>query len=299
MNTPADWSKHFILTASLDLSGIALTPVGTSMLNPFSGSLNGNGYVIRNATIDLPSTDNVGLFGVTSARIRNLVLENVSVRGCYWVGGLAARILNTTCEDVYVTGTITSIGNYAGGLAGSVSYVDLNKCASFGQVNGHTYTGGLFGAVSSTISIRSCYSQSSVQGDQKVGGLIGSIFAGNCSLRHCYSSGSVSGISEVGGLVGNVETSVSWEGCFWDIQASGQTSSPVGVGLSTAEMKRPQVYADADWRLEDWGIAPEQTYPFLRRVPASDLNYSGSVDLEDLEFFASQWLSTVPFPQDL
>lgn len=299
MSTPADWDKHFILTASLDLNGMALTPVGSGSTahSAFVGSLNGNGYVIRRVSMDIPSEDNVGLFGVLSGRVWNLVLEDVTITGRHWVGGLAGRLSNAVVEDIFVTGTIVSTGNYAGGLCGSAVNVALNRCASFGTVNGNNYTGGLVGYIQNNY-LKACYSQSAVQGGINVGGLVG-VADSPFSMRHCYSAGSVSGTSAVGGLLGFQNGSGSWEGCFWDVQASGQTASAAGTGLTTAQMKRPWVYAAADWRLEEWGIAPEQTYPFLRRVPASDLNYSGRVDLEDLELFAQQWLLSVPFPEDL
>ena len=62
MNTSGDWNKHFILTADLDLQGVALTPVG-SIGQGFSGVCDGNGHIIRNAGLDLPDSDYIDLGG--------------------------------------------------------------------------------------------------------------------------------------------------------------------------------------------------------------------------------------------
>ena len=105
MVTPGDWDKHFILTADLDLAGVNLTPVG-NISTAFTGVFDGNGRVIHNAVISLPSTDNVGLFGYldTGGEIRNLGVEDGDITGgrsC--VGGLVGRNYGGTITDCYAT----------------------------------------------------------------------------------------------------------------------------------------------------------------------------------------------------
>ena len=56
------WNKHFKLTANLDLTGVAMMPIGNSTTK-FTGTFNGNDHSITNLKIDLPATDYVGLFG--------------------------------------------------------------------------------------------------------------------------------------------------------------------------------------------------------------------------------------------
>jgi hypothetical protein len=62
MVTPADWASHFVLTDDLDLDGILLGPVG-NYTNEFTGILDGNDCIIRNADVNMPGSDDVGLFG--------------------------------------------------------------------------------------------------------------------------------------------------------------------------------------------------------------------------------------------
>lgn len=91
MVTTNDLGKHFRLTADLDFDGADLTPVGTDDEHPFTGTFDGYGHVLRNAEINLPGNQFVGIFGVIrDSEIRNLGVENISVIGSDYVGGLVA-----------------------------------------------------------------------------------------------------------------------------------------------------------------------------------------------------------------
>ena len=68
-------------TASSWNSDTGFTPIGNSS-TPFTGTFNGNSYTISNLFINLPTTDNVGLFGYTSgATIENVGLVNAQYHG--------------------------------------------------------------------------------------------------------------------------------------------------------------------------------------------------------------------------
>jgi hypothetical protein len=83
----------------------------------------------------------------------------------------------------------------------------------------------------------------------------------------CYSTGSVSGTGwNLGGLVGYKDPD---EG-------------------SVREMS---TFTTAGWDfVEIWDIGENQTYPYLCREPAGDLNHDKKVNFVDLAIFASHWL---------
>ena len=58
-------SSNFILTANIDMSSqTTFTGFGRGTSNAFTGSLDGNGYTVKNVTINGGNTTNyVGLFG--------------------------------------------------------------------------------------------------------------------------------------------------------------------------------------------------------------------------------------------
>ena len=80
-NDSSSWGSHFELTKNLDLSGVELTPIG-STTTQFTGTFDGKGYTLSNLSMSSSSLAEVGLFGVVrNATIRNLTLTNVSVSG--------------------------------------------------------------------------------------------------------------------------------------------------------------------------------------------------------------------------
>jgi len=102
------WDKHFILTTDLDLTGMAMTPIGNASPSSttFSGTFNGNGYTIANLSINLPATDYVGLFGVVANAVDpnaifNLGLFNSNITGKSTVGALVGILLNSALSGCY------------------------------------------------------------------------------------------------------------------------------------------------------------------------------------------------------
>ena len=222
-----DYCQCFILTADIDLQGqvftAAIIAASSSSVDfqgtAFTGTFDGNGHKITNFSINGGNNSYLGLFGqiIFPGSIKNLGLENFSVRGFYYVGGLVGY--NTAfgsisnCFSVgMVSGDLNSI--YVGGLvgynAGNISY-----CYSTGTVSGSDEIGGLVGSNGTWVNsyttygtISNCYSTGAVSGSQDVGGLVGDntgtyeFAPGDNIISNCYSRGTVSGDSYVGGLVG-------------------------------------------------------------------------------------------------
>ena len=79
-----------------------------------------------------------------------------------------------------------------------------------------------------------------------IGGLVGE---NRGSITSSYSTGAVTGDDYVGGLVGKGSDSIF--SSFWDIETSGQSNSPGGTGLSTAEMQTTLTFLEAGWDFVD------------------------------------------------
>jgi hypothetical protein len=131
------WDKHFILGNDVDAGPGGPPPIGICAGSSFSGTFDGNGYVIRN--LRLGTWDgktpvwNGGLFGYVTGEIRDLTLEN-----CQITGGVNSRRIGLLAGSNYgvikncsVTGSIT-VGEYSqfiGGLIGASYH-------SIGEVSG-------------------------------------------------------------------------------------------------------------------------------------------------------------------
>ncbi|MFO7775646.1 MAG: hypothetical protein R6W89_07610, partial [Candidatus Hydrogenedentota bacterium] len=119
----------------------------------FTGTLNGQGYVISDLTIDRPSDSRVGLFAFIDGGgvVKGLGLEG----GC-------------------ITGD-----KYVGAIAGVMNGV-IHSCYSTNAVSGSEYVGGLVGSAASDGRIYSSYAAGPVDAPgENVGGIVG---------RHRYST---------------------------------------------------------------------------------------------------------------
>jgi hypothetical protein len=226
MVTSSDWDKNFILTADVNLQGIALTPIGNLSIN-FTGVFDGNNLVISNADTNSPTSSYIGLFGYIGpgSQVRNLGVENVSTTGSSYIGGLAGynKGFITAC---YTAGTVTGYNDYVGNLAG-YNQGTITASHSAGTVSGGSfYIGGLVG-FNYQGDITACYAAGTVSGNSDIGGLVGKNFTG--SISDCCAIGSVAGDEygwNVGGLVGGNLEGSAINGC----SASGTVTGGFYVG---------------------------------------------------------------------
>ncbi len=216
----------YVMANDIDLAGMNWS---APVVPWFSGVFDGNDYVIRNADVNVPGSDYVGLFGYLGmdGQIRSLGVEDTSVIGGYAVGGLVGENEGTvsacystgsvsgsssvgglvgynyegTISNSYSTGSVSGTGYNVGGLVGANVSGDITNCYSTGSVSGSSSVGGLVGMTDYyyTGTISDCYSTGSVSGSSSVAGLVGY----NVGVTmNCYSTGSVTGTDSVGGLVG-------------------------------------------------------------------------------------------------
>ncbi len=226
-------------------------PIGSNA-TPFEGTFEGNNKKITGLTINRPDRDYVGLFGRAQigSTIKNLGLEDFTIAGGEFCGGLTGGVTalssSTLCvTNCYTSGSVSG-GNYSGGLVGYQEAGFISDCYSVGSVNGGDACGGLIGYQEAG-SISDCYSAGSVSGGNYSGGLVGcqeESSISNCyssgsisctssssgglvgyqyggSISDCYSSGNVSGVHFCGGLVGWPEGNASINNCYSTGSVSG------------------------------------------------------------------------------
>lgn len=238
-DTPLLWNQHFKLTASLDLQDHLFShapiafPESVNVFAhwAFSGSFDGDGFVISNLTITADSGGYIALFGETTstAIISNFGLVDCSVSDLTRHNSVAAMVAynDGVIANCFSTGTIVGAGGSVGGLCGR----------NYG-------------------SISDCYSTCTTSGEVGVGGVCGNNLSG--SIERSYSTGTVQGGRSFGGFCGINNAMVS--SCFWDIETSGMTESDGGAGKSTAEMQTLSTFTG--WDFEAAWIM--QGYPLLQ-----------------------------------
>jgi len=188
--TTAGLARHYRLTENVTLPPGNWTAIGYYISEadnqPFTGSFDGGGKTISNLTIDRSNFQ--GLFGYINgknAEIKNLGLENVSISGRDFVGGVVGWNNEGTVQNCYVTGNVTGNGNgrYVGGVVGW---------------NGSNVVGR------NNAIVQNCYSTATVNGYHTIGGVVGQNNGG--LVQNCYVTGNVSSndtsLCIVGGVIG-------------------------------------------------------------------------------------------------
>lgn len=228
-NIRSNLDGDYVLNNDIDLSSIAnWQPIGT-IANPFTGTLDGNGHTISNLTINRPTEDNIGLFGVINTAkskhapgansvlanpiIKNLMFTNASVTGRDYVGVLAGQYITDIgqgndyqvvsspygflCKNIFLAGTVIGRNNI-GGLVGAASgplYAGHGPDAP--QSNVWSYM-----VWDMIVGFRDIVSYIAVTGTgDNVGGVAGSLSA--VRLYQCSAKENASGVNHVGGLAGN------------------------------------------------------------------------------------------------
>jgi hypothetical protein len=306
MGTSGDWGQgvSFVLVADVNLAGVTLTPVGNST-TPFNGVFYGNGHVVRNATINLPSNHFVGLFGfVQFGGITDLGVVGTNIQGLDYVGGLVGEMSSDgTITNCYTTGSVFGTSFYVGGLVG-YNYGTISSCYSTALASGYSYVGGLVGQNYFSVNdkVTNCYATGVANGVSYIAGLVGYNAYG--TIINCYATGQVIGNAPyVTGLVG-----VNYQGtitsCFWDMQTTGKTvgigygTTTGATGKSTADMKTLSTFTDAGWDFSatdgdpaDWWM-PANSYPLLAWPITGDIAGSYGVNFVDFAYFADRWLES-------
>ncbi len=305
---------NYVLGANIDASGTStwnsnagFAPIGNSTTY-FSGIFEGLGHTISNLSINLPTTNFVGLFGYAGAGsvIRNVGLIGGSITGQGWVGALVGDD-SGAISNSYATVSITGINSYIGGLVGAKhNGSTLSNSYSAGSVSGGNYVGGLVG-FNDLGTISNSYAAGSVSGVSNLGGLIGGNYVapGNFgSVSNSYATGRVTGSgTNLGALVGNNLSTGTVINNFWDSTvnptlagiASGATTG--ATGLTTVQMQTAAnftgfvftttpgatgnnwVMVDADGTLNNAGGALGATRPMLASEYSTTINNAHQLQL--------------------
>lgn len=229
-NISADMTADYELGCDIDLSSLEKwTPIGTAgdINVAFNGTLNGNGYKIKNMTISVNSTyerNLVGLFRMLgNCTIKNLVIENATINSTGYnncIGILAGGVyykapqienvsvqgtMNITHNYLYNSYAFRAVGGFIGSCYGDSTYMTFNDCIS--NVN-----------LSITGSSRSIY----------VGGFIG--YLRYAKLYRCYCFGDINVLGEstqylnIGGFCPHQYTTLN-SSCASAVSIIGATSS--------------------------------------------------------------------------
>ncbi len=237
------------LMNSIDLSGDTdWQPLGSSTAS-FSGTFDGQHFLISGLTISSASSSNSGLFGEVTGTIEHLgVSASVSSTGGGSTGSVAGTLKGGILNNVWASGRVH--GGNAGGLVGTQTDGRITQSYSSATVSG-AYAGGLE-AVDTGGTIENSFATGTVEGTTYSGGLVADL-QHSAVATDVYATGAVGG-GYAGGLFGLVyEASVS--NAYFDPatteQANGVGYASIGGITSTAT---PVASDFSSWSTSMWSI---------------------------------------------
>ena len=197
------------LENDINMNGVTMKPIGSSTsmtytdssidewklekIYAFSGTFDGQGYVIDNLKIDVSFTDEesasnkftaVGLFGILrSATVKNVVLGS----GC--------SFSSTGKMKAYVGAIVGLLYRLDGGT--NVTNCTIENCYSAATVTGPNSVGGIVGLVESNNNIvaghyiRNCTNAGAISAAEYAGGIVGYIDGRKLNVLNCRNVGKV------------------------------------------------------------------------------------------------------------
>ncbi len=159
----------------------------------FSGIFDGQGYSIKNWTVDCTGIDEttggtrIGLFGIAdTAIIQNLVfdesnkLTNVSYNGGRWTG-VVVECAQTVVHNVWnkADRTFSAEAGVTGGIAAGATQSTFTNCTNDGDISGIHGVGGIVGWGMDSVGVSNCRNNGTISStgstDNWVGGMVGTV----------------------------------------------------------------------------------------------------------------------------
>lgn len=240
------------LTDDIDMSGIAVAPIGTSEI-PYSGEFDGQGHWIRNLSI-VRDWVNVALFGATDgASLHDFGLDGADIRisgdkqnAAGIVGKAMGTTMGTTIECVAVMNSYVEGFDHVGAIAGTTEggYVTLiSNCLSDAHVHTRDCQAGGIVGTAKALNLSKCLFKGQVTSDRvNVSGILGLVEDDSSpTVEKCIVAASLLSVSE-GNLINGDDDPI--------LYCAGRTFSGSGnVALSTLHVKTTE---DSEPRVVDY-----------------------------------------------
>ena len=227
----SSWSKYFQQTADLDLGSYSWTPIGNNSTK-FTGTYDGNGYVIDNLYYNDPSANYVGLFGyVSGGTLTNITIGSGYVYGNGYVAGICGALKSGAISTCANNATVYAKQERNGGVCAWAETSTITDCINYGLISGFNFTGGVLGHCNKNdVTISSCVNVGQVFGLRVTcGNLIGFNLNSSATVSNCYYDNQINATIGVATTSGSIETNTDVPG-----KIEGKTTSAmVGTGLQS------------------------------------------------------------------
>ena len=236
---PSHWGDSYEQTDDIDLNNKPWTPIGNSETQ-FTGSYDGNGYVISNLYYNNLNQNYVGLFGyIKSAKLQNITIASGFVQGSGYTAGVCGGANGVSGNKSEIScctnnATVYSKNERNAGVCGWAENTTITDCINYGLISGFNFTGGILGHCNkNTVSITRCVNVGQVFGMRYTcGNLVGFNNGSKAILKNCYYDNQINASLGVTTQTGIIETdtddSEKIEGKATSAMISGELESALG-----------------------------------------------------------------------
>ena len=227
VNGGRDFTGEYVeIIKNINLSYKDFTPIGYGDYNEnysddenffetakkFKGTLDGKRNIITGIKIDsedMKKRNGIALIGVLGENgvIKNVVVDQGVINGCYYVGGIVGRIyMGGTIKGCVNNGNVLSKNQTPGGICGLINTTgDIVDCINNGEILGRSHCGGIVGALTKSEGqkrVERCKNNGKVKAEYQVsGGIVGIQEFG--VVLNCINNGEIySETTNAGGIVG-------------------------------------------------------------------------------------------------
>lgn len=190
VNVNENYTDNISIQNDIDLSSYQWTPIGgINSTTAYQGNCLGNGHTIKGLYINT-TRNYVGLFGQVKGNISGITVE----------------------------GTVTTTGNYAGGIAGGMQGVGtdndedwrtISDCANHATVTAKAYVGGITGTLTTGGILNKVWNDGNITATTTTvsqgyaGGITGNVNGWYAYIYNAYNLGDITAMAYAGGIAGS------------------------------------------------------------------------------------------------
>ncbi len=294
----------FALTADIDLNeldfdknGSNWVPIGNdwSAGLTFSGIFDGNGYTVNNLKLNDENKSQQGFFGsIKNATIKNLNLDNISVTGKSYVGGLCGFTANGEISNCTISGKITGTGVIGGMIGGGNPLI--TDCAVLVSIkNGGGFIGGAYD-YGTTITIKNSYFGGAFEGNNNSVFINGLSTGKTVDIENCAYCPDVKSVKMVGSNPsGTIDVFESNNNPFKN-NSSISVMTNLQVGIDSSE--NSVISVDTGFSIGDFNISVLSDFSARNALDTIDNLMAKVTDkLTDIGSTQNRLMSTMEFQE--
>ncbi len=194
LNIKNNLEGDYKLVADIDMSGVEFSPLGE-----LTGSLDGQGHIIKNLSYNDASHSQTGLFStMRSATIKNLGIDGAYIVGDANVAAIVGRCYGGTISQCYVTNSYIEGRDHVAAITGDMNRdgdtgMTISDCISDAKIKSRSYQAGGIAGVANGGTMERCLFSGTVDNSGGVAGLISLIDNNDwetykTTVQNCFSA---------------------------------------------------------------------------------------------------------------